>query len=40
LPLTDRNSRMIVAQFYARIAPVPTDHGFRRPVDDIDEDED
>jgi hypothetical protein len=40
LPLTDRNSRMIVAQFYARIAPVPSDHGFRRPVDDVDEDED
>ena len=39
LPVTDRESREVVAQYYAQMVPAPADDPFR-PVDDQDEDDD
>jgi len=39
VPLTDGDSKMVVAQFFAQIVPVPSDDPFRQPVDDLGEDD-
>jgi hypothetical protein len=40
LPLSGRGSRTALAQFCARIAPVPKDDRFRQAIDDPDENDD
>ena len=39
LPVTGRSSRTVVAQFYAQIAPAPSNDRFGQPVEDRDDDE-
>lgn len=38
VPVTDRGSSKIVAQFFAQMVPAPSDDPFRQPIDDLDDD--